>query len=78
MRMMTTTETMANVESARPASQFSRNSSAMTATSMITLPNIRTAKVEKNPPSVSASPSIRSIISPGVRLLWNGMSSESA
>ena len=32
--------------------------------------------MEKNPPSSLASPSIRSIISPGVRSLWNDMSSD--
>ena len=69
IRMTTASENRANTVSARPTSQFSRNSSARTATSMMTLPRMRTANVEKNPPSVCASPSMRSIISPGVLLL---------
>ena len=76
IRARTASITALKAVSASPALQSSRKSSASIPTSSRTLPSRLMTKVEKNPPSSLASPSIRSIISPGVCSLWKDMSSD--
>ena len=71
----TNSTTREKAVSTRPARHSSRKSSTRMPTSRIELPSICMTNVEKKLPSSSVSPSIRSIISPGVCRLWNDMSS---
>ena len=58
-----------------PARHSSRKRSTRMPARRMVLPRMCMTNVEKKPPSSSASPSMRSIISPGVRRLWKDMSS---
>ena len=76
IRARTVSITALNAVRASPALQSSRNSRTSIPTNSRTLLRRLMTKAEKNPPSSLASPSIRSIISPGVCSLWKDMSSD--